>query len=85
MPNRLAEIRARLEAAKEMNWRASTPVYIFQTNAPADLQWLLDENERLRKALEEKCKTCDGTGAEFPGTQHTEKCEECNGSGKEGN
>ena len=54
MPDRTTEIRARLEAAAYdteyfppgTRWQ-STKWQDMMTHAPADLQWLLDEHERL--------------------------------------
>ena len=56
MPDRLAEIRARLDAANlptytgwdpAWNSRAFEGKHDFIAHAPADIAWLLDEVERL--------------------------------------
>lgn len=54
MPDRLNEIRARLDAATPgpYEWHGCPPGdAAFLTNAPADIAWLLAEVERLAKRV----------------------------------
>ncbi len=72
MSNRLAEIRARLDAATVAGWgdekwvETFTPLRSvgarFVANAPADIAWLLDEVERLREYAVHKHNDCWQTG-----------------------
>ena len=64
MPDRLQEIRARLDAATTVSeWQRTMTLYPseygdrraqkrFIAHAPADIAWLLDEVERLRDKMD---------------------------------
>ncbi len=57
MPDRLAEIRARLDAIGAWRLREETEVFTqnaegtFRTWAPHDIAWLLDEVDALRERV----------------------------------